>query len=162
MPGTGSLSAIQRRKSVRQSWTSCAGIQKPVPRTNSGISCSCKQPLERRNKPFTLKQEFGNRPVWPTTQNAEAKTVPTLDGSRTFVSTGYWREGLIKFQISNGPPSFYVLLYILRSLCYCQLIISNQAFPIVMDAYVVYARRNSCGIMANEQNIGAKEERDVI
>ena len=121
-----------------------------------------KQLLEHPNQLITLKQEFGNRPVWPTTQNAEAKTVPTLDGSRTFVSTGYWREGLIKFQISNGPPSFYVLLYILRSLCYCQLIISNQAFPIVMDAYVVYARRNSCGIMANEQNIGAKEERDVI
>jgi len=61
-----------------------------------------KQLLEFRNKLFLFKGKFGNRPVWPT---IEPKTIPIKDRSRTFLSTGHFREGLIKFHINNSPPS---------------------------------------------------------
>jgi len=32
--------------------------------------------LERWNKSVALKQEFGNRPVWPTIQNLKIKQYP--------------------------------------------------------------------------------------
>ena len=35
----------------------------------------------------------GSNPVSPTIQDNEAKTVTTLDRSRTFLSTGLYREG---------------------------------------------------------------------
>jgi hypothetical protein len=40
----------------------------------------------------------------------EAKTVTILDRFRTFLSAGYYREGLIKFLISSGQPSQVILL----------------------------------------------------
>ncbi len=66
-----------------------------------------EQLLECWNNLFILKQEFGNRPHWPT---IEPKTVNTLGRFRTFLSMDYQRKGLIKFQIRNGAQSNYVIL----------------------------------------------------
>ena len=43
----------------------------------------------------------GSNPAWPT---IESETTPIYDRFRTLLSTGYCREGLIKFQISNESP----------------------------------------------------------
>ena len=43
----------------------------------------------------------------------KAKYITIRDSSRTLLSTGYYREGLIKFQISNGPPDIPIIHFLM-------------------------------------------------